>query len=193
MTGCLFFLPLSPLFREIAMSIARDFIVNFGSLAPGEHEFQFEVNDSFFKRFEHSVIEKGSIDVLVVVTKKDNMLLFDFTMEGTVTVQCDRCLEDLDLDIEGYNELIIKIGEENEELSEKVVVISSKEYEIDVAQYIYEFLSLMMPMRNVHDENENGQKCDPEILKELEKHITHESPEAPSDPRWDALKNINLN
>ena len=116
------------------MSIARDFIVNFGSLAQGEHEFQFEVNDSFFKRFEHSVIEKGAIDVLVVVTKKDNMLLFDFTMEGTVTVQCDRCLEDLDLGIEGYNELIVKIGEENEELSEKVVVISSKEYEIDVAQ-----------------------------------------------------------
>ena len=97
------------------------------------------------------------------------MLLLDFTMEGTVTIQCDRCLEDLDLDIEGYNELIVKIGEENEELSETVVVISSKEYEIDVAQYIYEFITLMIPMRNVHDENENGQKCDPEVLKELEK------------------------
>ena len=175
------------------MGVARDFIINIGSLAAGEHEFEFEVKDSFFKRFEHSVIEKGSVDVLVVVKKKDNMLLLDFTMEGIVTVQCDRCLEDLDLDIESYNELIVKIGEENEELSEKIVVISSKEYEIDVAQYIYEFISLIIPMRNVHDETENGQKCDPEILKELEKHITHESPEAPSDPRWDALKNINLN
>ncbi len=175
------------------MGVARDFIINIGSLAAGEHEFEFEVKDSFFNRFEHSVIEKGSVDVLVVVTKKDNMLLLDFTMEGTVTVQCDRCLENLDLDIESYDELIVKVGEENEELSEKMVVISSKEYEIDVAQYIYEFISLIIPMRNVHDENENGQKCNPEILKELEKHITHETPETPSDPRWDALKNINLN
>ena len=175
------------------MGVTRDFIINFGSLAAGEHEFEFEVKDSFFKRFENSIIEKGAVNVLVVLEKKDKMLLLDFTMEGTVTVQCDRCLENLDIDIEGYNELIVKIGEEKEELSEKVVVISSKEYEIDVAQYIYEFITLMIPMRNVHDENESGQKCDPEILKELEKHITHESPEAPSDPRWDALKNINLN
>ena len=175
------------------MSTARDFIINFGSLGPGEHEFEFEVNDSFFKRFEHSVIEKGSIDVLVVIEKKDSMLLFDFTMNGTVTVPCDRCLEDLDLDIESYNELIVKIGEENEELSDKVVVLSSKEYEIDVAQYIYEFITLIIPMRNVHDENENGQKCDPEVLKELEKHIIHEEEKPPTDPRWDALKNINLN
>ena len=175
------------------MGVTRDFIINFGSLAAGEHEFEFEVKDSFFKRFENSIIEKGAVNVLVVLEKKDKMLLLDFTMEGTVTVQCDRCLENLDIDIEGFNELIVKIGEEKEELSEKVVVISSKEYEIDVAQYIYEFITLMIPMRNVHDENENGQKCNPEILKELEKHITHESPEAPSDPRWDALKNINLN
>ena len=175
------------------MSIARDYVINFGSLASGEHEFEFVINDSFFKRFENSVIEKGSVDVLIVLEKKDKMLLLDFTMEGTVTVQCDRCLEDLDLDIEGYNELIVKIGDEKEELSDTVVVISSKEYEIDVAQFLYEYLTLMIPMRNVHDENENGQKCDPEVLKELEKHITHETPEPPSDPRWDALKNINLN
>lgn len=173
------------------MGVANDFIINIGSLAEGEHEFEFEVNDSFFARFEHSIINKGSIDVLVVVKKKDNMLLLDFTMEGIVTVPCDRCLEDLDLNVESYNELIVKVGEENEELSEKIVVISSKEYEMNVAQYLYEFISLNIPMRNVHDEN--GQICDPEILKELEKHISHESPETPSDPRWDALKNINLN
>ena len=118
---------------------------------------------------------------------------FDFTIEGTVTVPCDRCLEDLDLDIEGYYELVVKVGDENEELSETVIVISSKEYEIDVAQYIYEFISLMIPMRNVHDETENGQACDPEILKEIEKHLAHENPEAPVDPRWEALKKINLN
>jgi uncharacterized metal-binding protein YceD (DUF177 family) len=119
------------------------------------------------------------------------MLLFDFTMEGNVIVPCDRCLEDLELEIEGYNELIVKMGEDKEELSENVIVVSSKDYEIDVAQYIYEFITLMIPMRNVHDEN--GQACDPEILKEIEKHITHESPETPTDPRWDSLKNINLN
>jgi uncharacterized protein len=173
------------------MSNERDFVINFGSLTTGEHEFEFEVNDSFFKRFENSIIERGQIDVLVVVEKKDNMLMLDFTMQGDVIVTCDRCLEDLELEIEGYNELIIKIGEANEELSETVVVVSSKEHEIDVSQYIYEFITLLIPMRNVHEEY--GQKCDPEILKEIDKHLIQDNPVTPSDPRWDALKNINLN
>jgi uncharacterized protein len=173
------------------MGNARDFVISFGNLAAGEHEFQFEVQDSFFQRFENSVVQKGNVDVLVVVEKKENMLLFDFTMEGTVIVPCDRCLEDLSLDIEGYYELIVKIGNENEELSEDVIMISSKEHEIDVAQYIYEFISLMIPMRNVHGENEGEPECDPEVIKAIEKHIAQDTQE--TDPRWDALKNINLN
>ncbi len=164
----------------------RDFIINFGSLTTGEHEFEFEVTDSFFKKFDNSIIEKGNVDVLVVVERKDNMLLLDFTMEGEITVQCDRCLENMELELEGYNELIVKLGDENEELSEEMIVISSREHELDVSQYIYEFLTLMVPMRNVHDDN----GCDPEVLKEIEKHLSHDHP---SDPRWDALKDINLN
>ena len=175
------------------MSVARDFVISFGSLSAGEHEFEFEVNDSFFQQFENSIIQNGNVDVLVVLERKDNMLLLDFTMEGTVTVSCDRCLEDLDLDIEGYNELIVKIGSENEELTEDVIVISSKEHEIDVAQYIYEYLTLMIPMRNVHDEEEGSHGCDPEVLKEIEKHLSRSPDDPPSDPRWDDLKNINLN
>jgi len=75
-------------------------------------------------------------------------------------------------------------------MAENVVMISSKEHEIDVSQYIYEFISLMIPMRNIHGEND-GEGCDPEILKEMEKHIVKDNNS--SDPRWDALKDINLN
>lgn len=171
---------------------ASEYLISFGHLAPGEFEFEFEIDDSFFKKFENSVIQKGKVDVLVVLEKKDNMLLLDFTMEGTLIVQCDKCLEDLSLDIEGYNELIVKMGDTHEELSDNVLMISSKENEIDVAQFIYEYLTLMVPMRNVHGETEGEPECDPEILKEMEKHLSQD--QIPSnDPRWDALKNINLN
>lgn len=169
-----------------------EFLINFGHLAPGEFEFEFTIEDSFFHKFENSVIQKGKVDVLVVLEKKDNMLLLDFTMEGTVIVTCDKCLEDLALDIETFNELIVKMGEMNEELSESVIMISSKENEIDVGQYIYEFLTLAIPMRNVHGDTEEAPTCNPEILKEMEKHVSQEQAQT-NDPRWDGLKNINLN
>lgn len=179
------------------MSDLKQFVINFGSLPNGEHEFNFEVDDTFFQHFENSLIQKGDLGVLVVMEKKENMLLLDFTMEGIVTVPCDRCLEDLDLEIESYNELIVKFGEESEEETDDVVVISPKENELNVAQYIYEFLTVLIPLRNVHDEETDGQGCDPEVLKVIEKHLAKPEAEAeaetPIDPRWDALKNINPN
>ncbi|HNP47800.1 MAG TPA: DUF177 domain-containing protein [Bacteroidia bacterium] len=177
------------------MSAPRDFVINFGSLGRAEHEFEFEVNDSFFQRFENSIVQKGQVDVLVVLEKKEHMLLLDFTIEGRVTVQCDRCLEDLDLDIESYNELVVKIGEESGEEAEDVIVLSNREYELDLAQFIYEYISVIIPLRNVHEDENGNPDCDPEILKELEKHLSHEEEEEkpPSDPRWDGLKGINLN
>ncbi|HRH64929.1 MAG TPA: DUF177 domain-containing protein [Bacteroidia bacterium] len=177
------------------MNGSREFVINFGSLGKGEYEFQFEVNDSFFQRYENSIVQKGHVDVLVVLDKKENLLLFDFTLEGTVTVQCDRCLEDLDLDIESFNELIVKLGEETGEEAEDVIVISPREHELDLAQFIYEYISVLIPLRNVHEDENGNPECDPEVLKELEKHLSHDEKEGdtPSDPRWDGLKGINLN
>ena len=160
------------------MSGSREYVINYGSLPFGEHEFEFHINDAFFQRFENSLVQKGDIDVLVVVDKKELMMLLDFTMEGHVIVECDRCLKDLELPIESYEELI---------------VVSTKEYELDVSQFIYEYISLQIPMRNVHDEEENGQTCDPEILKTLEKLQPQQEETPPTDSRWDGLKGINLN
>ncbi|MBK7432240.1 MAG: DUF177 domain-containing protein [Bacteroidetes bacterium] len=175
------------------MSGAREYVINYGSLPFGEHEFEFHINDAFFQRFENSLVQKGDIDVLVVVDKKELMMLLDFTMEGHVIVECDRCLEDLELPIESYEELIVKFGEKEETESEEVIVVSTKEYELDVSQFIYEYISLQIPMRNVHDEEENGQTCDPEILKTLEKLQPQQEETPPTDSRWDGLKGINLN
>lgn len=175
------------------MSGSREYVINYGSLPFGEHEFEFHIDDAFFQRFENSLVQKGDIDVLVVVDKKELMMLLDFTMEGHVIVECDRCLEDLELPIEAYEELIVKFGETEETETEEVIVVSPKEYELDVSQFIYEYISLQIPMRNVHDEEENGQTCDPEILKALEKLQPQQEETPPEDPRWNGLKGINLN
>lgn len=175
------------------MKRSGKYVINFGSLTDDVHEFEFEIDDSFFEQYENSIVQKGTIDVLVTVEKKQNMLLLDFTMEGTITVQCDRCLEPLDLDLSSYNELIVKVGEEEDQGSDDVIVLSSKEHELDVSQYLYEFITVAVPLRNVHDEDENGNStCNPEVIKEIEKYRIHEE-EKHVDPRWEGLKGINLN
>ncbi len=170
------------------------YVINFGSLSKGIHEFVFEVDDSFFEQFENSIAQKVKADVLVTLEKEDTMLFLDFTIEGSATLPCDRCLKELSIDIEGYNELIVKFGEQEEEESEDVIVLSNKAHELDVAQFIFEYITMLIPIRNVHADDEKGNStCDPEALKEIEKYRVHEEEQKPTDPRWEALKNINPN
>lgn len=175
------------------MGRSRDYCIEFGALPKGEHEFDFEVSDSFFQEFENSIIQHGNVDVLVVLEKKENLLLLDFTLQGTVTVTCDRCLDDMELELEGYSELIVKLGDHLEEESDEVIMIPVSEHQLDLSQFIYEYISVMIPMRNVHPDAEDGTStCNPEILREIEKHQLRDTADE-TDPRWAMLKNINLN
>lgn len=177
------------------MTGQREFVISFGNLGEGEHEFEYRIGDSFFQKFEHSRVVKGNVEVLVIVERQENMLLLDFTMDGELTLSCDRCLEDLELEMESFNELIVKFGDvkEMEEVSEDVIILPAKESELDISRFIYEYIMLLIPMRNVHEDEEGNPACDPEVMKDLSKHGINTDGEHKIDPRWDILKNINLN
>ncbi len=177
------------------MGEMKEFVIHFGGLSEGEHEFEFHIGSSFFREFENSPVHDADVDVLLIVDKKDSMMLLDFTMSGEITVSCDRCLEDLALEFESFNELIVKSGDvkTEEEVADDVLILPAKEKELDVSRFIYEFITLMIPMRNVHEDENGNPSCDPEVLKSLEEHGLHPDGKQGSDPRWDILKNINLN
>lgn len=164
------------------------------SLKDGTHEFEFTLNGEFFGSYDGSIIRQGNLDVLVTVKKKNQLLEMDFTLEGEVEVDCDRCGDALILSVASLNELIVKLGESEAEKSDDIVRLSAHQHELDVAQYLYEFASLTIPMRKVHDDMEPGQSaCNKQSLEKLTK-LTHQNePEEKTDPRWDGLKNINLN
>ena len=80
----------------------------------------------------------------------------------------DRCLGEFDQPVENHARVIIKFGEEEEE-SDEIIVIPESETQINVAQLIYEFIALAVPIRHVHPDDENGNStCDPNMIKKLE-------------------------
>src|SRR5436190_23549959 len=89
----------------------NSYLIDFGGLGEGVHEFEFHVDDSFFARFENSLVRQGELDILVTLEKEPGMLLLDFTFSGTIVTTCDRCLDRLELEVEGYNELIARLGD----------------------------------------------------------------------------------
>jgi uncharacterized protein len=172
----------------MAVENRNKYVIPYSGLKTGIHFFEFSVDDTFFEEIEYSEIKRGELKVGVTLNKHESMLVFDFETEGKVQVECDRCLGLFYLPVSGKDRLIVKFGEVISEESDELIIIPESEHKFSLDKYIYEYISLMVPMQHIHPENENsGSSCDPEVVKLLEIHKAKES-----DPRWSALKNINL-
>ncbi len=165
-------------------SEVREFLVNIPSLKNGLHEFQFEINDKFFDRFERALVEKGSGACILSLKKSETMMQLRFGFAVEVELVCDRSLDKFLFPIEKEQDLMIKFGEVEEELSEDLVVISKDTQTFDVAPYILEFISLSVPMKKLHPRYEG--KDSPDMIYQSEpKEETDEV-----DPRWEVLKKL---
>lgn len=168
----------------------RQFVIPFKGLKVGKHTFVFEIDDMFFDDFEKSEITKGKVHVEVDLDKKTNMLELHFGLMGNVIVTCDRCLDEFEMPIEFTTELFVKFGDVTEEQTDEIIVLSHNEFELDVAQYIYEFVHLSLPYKRVHPLDSKGNStCNKEMLKKLDEYVIREN-EKNTDPRWDDLKNL---
>ena len=164
------------------------FNIDLRDLDNGLTQLSFDLDDSFFEAVEAPVVRKGKlhVDLSVVRTDKDFDLSFD--VKGSVIVPCDRCLDDMDLDIETTGSLSAALGEENSE-DEDLVTVDEKTGILNVAWYICEFIELAIPIKHVHAPG----KCNPAMIKTLNEYsATRSSDEADGeiDPRWNKLKEL---
>ncbi len=156
-------------------------------LSNSTHDFNFTYNDDFFNFFENSLVSKGKGACDVVLTKTDSMITLNLTISGSIELECDRSLELFDFPIHVEKEIIYKYGDEEKELSEDVFVILKGEQEINIATFMYESISLEIPMKKLHPKFQNDTDSDEMIyVSEAEK----ESQEEGIDPRWEALKKL---
>jgi uncharacterized protein len=163
------------------------FVIPFGGLKQGNHQYPFEIDESFFDHFEYGEIKKGTLSVGLDLEKEGNLLVLNFNFRGQVEIPCDRCGELFSLAISGNDRLIVKSGSGYYEEDEMIQVIPEGESQIDVSPFIYEFIHLLLPIRRVHPDDMNGEStCNPEILKKLDPEQKSSMP----DPRWEALNKL---
>jgi len=162
----------------------RDFIIQFKGLSTGNHHYQYKIDQTFFESFEFFESESGNLDVELDLVKEPALLDLQFNIKGKMLLICDRCLSELKQPVEGKFRLIVKFGENFTEESDEVIVIPTTESSIDVKQYIFEYINLLLPIKRVH---QNESDCNPAMIKKL-----HDFEKQDNDPRWDALKNIKL-
>ncbi len=159
-------------------------VIHHSALDFGLHEFEFHLSNDFFRDFGYDDFLDCSIDVAVTLQKEETLMTVTMNCNGSVVTQCDRCLSDLQLNVNATDTFIAKFEESEDE--ENIMYISDDE-SIDLSQSLYDLIIMSLPVRKVHPDDENGNStCAPEQLKFLEQYEKHDA----IDPRWEALKNL---
>lgn len=168
------------------MKNSRRYKIEIFGLSNATHEFRFEFDEEFFSQFEHSLISKGKGTCKVDLVKTDSMLDLSLEIEGGIELACDRSLELFNFPINIEQEVIYKYGDEEKELSDDVFVIPQNAQEINITDFLYELISVQIPMKKLHPRFDGEDDSD-ELIYSSKKES--ETPQE-LDPRWEALKNL---
>lgn len=172
------------------------YIIPLRELPVGEHSFEFHLTDEYFQWIDTTNIHRGEVDVEIALRKSNHSSELKVYTKGHVFVPCDRCMEDVCVEVDSEDRLVVKFGDEYEEVDETLVVIPEIPGEIDLSWFMYEFIALNVPIRHVHPDGE----CVGSIAEHLDAYMTEERPEDAEvseeeptdevDPRWAGLKDL---
>ena len=147
---------------------------------------EYDLDNLFFEALDGSEVKQGTLHVSVSIRKATGFFDLQFHTEGTVTVTCDRCLDDMEQPVEADNRLVVKLGAAYSE-EDDVITLPEDEGILDTSWLIYEFVVLAIPIKHVHAPG----KCNPAMSQVLEELSTDrssdEASDQPVDPRWSAL------
>ena len=169
--------------------------VNIVGLTNTVHHFEFEVGNDFFSRYGTQLLSEGSLQTHVTLDKRETFIEATFVIKGTVKVICDRSLDPFDFPIKTEKKLVFKYGDTDEEISDEIVMINRDSDSLELGQYIFEFITLEVPMKKLHpryrDEEDEDDASGGKII------YTSRSPDDDNkeqggdiDPRWEILKKL---
>ena len=195
------------------MAKLSQYKIDFKNLPDKTITYSFELDRKFFDAIDHEMVRKGHVKAEIALRETVGAYEFKFHLFGTIQIPCDRCLDEMNQEIDTHNLLIVKLGEEYAEVSDEIVIIPEDEAAINIAWYLYEFIVLSIPMKHVHEPG----KCNKVMTSKYRKHqavkvsdnnedddddlpddddlgdnedATDNALQEDTDPRWDELKKL---
>jgi uncharacterized protein len=146
------------------MGAFREYDIEFIKLKEGEHQFEYHLTDEFFKAFNSS-LSTQDISVHLLFIKSGSMFTLNFSIEGMVEVDCDRCLTRISIPVHNENKVLVKTTEYPMESEDDLIYISSSDYKLNIAQHIFDFVNVSIPIKNTC--SDVGLVCDPTVTEKI--------------------------
>ena len=71
----------------------KDYSIDYKGLSVGCHEFDFVIDGLFFQEKEADRIVDAQLNAKVVIEKSGRQMEVSLLIDGTLNVECDRCLD----------------------------------------------------------------------------------------------------
>ncbi len=187
------------------MKKSSPFDLNLPTLAPNRrHEFDFVLDDAFFAGFEQQLVLGGNLDVHVDLDRTDRLMKLEFQLRGTLRLTCDRSLEEFDQPITTTETLHVRFGETTEELADDVLQIAHDAQILPLGQILFDYAATAIPMKRLHPRfvaadtaadaaaGPAAEQTDVRLIYSAATDTPADADaDAPTDPRWQALRNLN--
>lgn len=173
------------------MKKLKEFFIPFSGLKLGKHEFEYLIDNTFFESFGYEEFKSSSIKLKAELNKMNTMMELEISASGTVNVNCDLTSEPYDQKVQSILQLVIKFGEAYNDEDDEILILPHGEYQVNIAQYVYEMLVLAVPQKRIHPGVIDGTLKSEALdkLKALQPKEIKENKED-TDPRWDGLKKL---
>lgn len=180
------------------MAHKREFEIAFVGLKPGVHVYDYTITDSFFENYGTQDFRNCNATVKLSLDKNVGFMQLRFDIGGEVEVDCDRCGNTITKQLWDEFNVIVKLVDNPNEMNEQeedpdVYYISRTESHLHISNWIYEFVSLSVPMQRQCSLNEEGQStCNQEVIAKLQQ--MEDEVKNQTNPLWsglDKFKNLN--
>lgn len=161
--------------KKIDMSHPREYDIAFVGLKPGEHHFSYEITDKFFEAFQEQDFKNCKAAVKLKLDKQSGFMLLKFDVDGRVELICDRCGNNLQIQLWDEFNMAVKMADDADLMNEReedpdIYYISRGESHLHIAEWIYEFINLSIPIQRMCKEDEiGGPQCNTDVLDKLKK------------------------
>ena len=176
----------------------------------GTQEFEYTLDTEFFRNMESEDILKGNVKIDLTVNCKGDYYELDFTMKGIILIPCDRCLDEMEHEVDTTYHLCVKYGDSYNDENDELLIIPETDAYLNIAYIVYDTVALTIPLKHVHPAG----KCNKGMTQHLKMHAASQLDDEPEydyydeepgsdsdernndiqvDPRWDALKKLTEN
>ena len=178
----------------------HEYDIAFVGLKPGTHVYEYCVDDKFFEKYGVQEFKNSDITIKLTFDKQPTLFALKFDIGGKVMLDCDRCSNDLNLNLWEEFNLYIKYADDADAMNDTeedpdIYYIAKNESILKVDDWIYEFVNLSIPYQRSCSESEiGGPQCNKavlEFLKQSEELV--KQAETANVNVWDGLPKTNNN